>query len=540
MKIKNKLFLSIGALATLSAPITGVVSCGSTKTVIKEVEVNNVESFMKMMYDLQTNMNYVKSSKTSTALDAFANKEIAGSDIESKLGITLSANIKKYIGSISIVLSAGETDGTGKTYKARLRYLDDLSANVAEHNMYINSSEVKMVYDEVMTPYLALNKKPVSGSADALAVRNWIKSFAKTYASATDAMIAEHDFTYSLSKSSKGRLRTLEANADWRAETGNEAIWTQIKTWIDSGTGDFTNDITGIKGKNIIITVPGTDTSSTEILGYGAHYDLNFAHFNKDGNGYSDNVSGLVGLMALLKSAIASPKEYTQQFMFWDAEENGVNGSTQFVKTEIVGNNKVGDYIGYVNLDTIAGGDYLYLGRGSSEYTSTSAPDNANSSSITNKLFEIAEIQYIDLKVPHILVNDSNGAEIEDYPKGVAYPASDFKPFSNAGIEIAGFESTNYFIFGEYGRDGYSQTVHSDFWFPDSSVSAEQKAIGIVGGPLNIEGVNVGGYSRDKEIGWGAIWHKTTDNKTKLDTVFANRMISQIETVVRIVKELEI
>lgn len=113
-----------------------------------------------------------------------------------------------------------------------------------------------------------------------------------------------------------------------------------------------TFDISKTQTSQNVVGVQNNGAENYVIL--GAHYDCVY----KDASwGYSDNLSGVVGLMATAQ-ALQAYSNHNLIFAFWGAEEVGCLGSEYFVKNlpqEIKNNTLL-----YINFDSIGAGDYRY------------------------------------------------------------------------------------------------------------------------------------------------------------------------------------
>lgn len=85
--------------------------------------------------------------------------------------------------------------------------------------------------------------------------------------------------------------------------------------------------------RNILVTVPGQDTSRWVVV--GAHYDHEGTKNGAVYHGADDNASGTVVLLELARAAQASGVQPQQSvvFGFWDGEERGLLGSRHYVET---------------------------------------------------------------------------------------------------------------------------------------------------------------------------------------------------------------
>lgn len=103
---------------------------------------------------------------------------------------------------------------------------------------------------------------------------------------------------------------------------------------------------TDIVGQNILVEIQGKDMNHAAIL--GAHYDS-----VKQGPGINDNASGVAVLLELLQQYAQHriQPQYTLYFAFWDAEEDGLGGSRDFVAK--MTDQQLRGIKAYINLDMV-------------------------------------------------------------------------------------------------------------------------------------------------------------------------------------------
>ncbi len=208
-------------------------------------------------------------------------------------------------------------------------------------------------------------------------------------------------------------------------------------------TQKFTFESDDVFGEsyNVIAVVPG---ASTEQVIVGAHYDSVDV-----GEGYSDNASGVGALLAAAETlAGRTPPPYTTTFIAFGAEEVGLFGSEYYASQMTA--QEIADTIGMINLDTLVGGDivYVYGGAGDAGW-------------IRDQALAIAD--------PMALPLETNPGLNPDYPEGTTGDWSDHAPFRMQGIPYAYFESTNWEI-GDL--DGYVQTVdHGEIWHTENDTA---------------------------------------------------------------------
>jgi hypothetical protein len=84
--------------------------------------------------------------------------------------------------------------------------------------------------------------------------------------------------------------------------------------------------------KNIIATLPGTDTTSDAVIIVGAHYD-SVSSDPAYAPGATDNGCGVAIVLELARVMSRHSFDCTVQFAFWNAEEIGRRGSRSYVQT---------------------------------------------------------------------------------------------------------------------------------------------------------------------------------------------------------------
>lgn len=168
----------------------------------------------------------------------------------------------------------------------------------------------------------------------------------------------------------------------------------------------------------------------------GAHYDSVGV-----GTGADDNASS-VGV--ILETAEALKKKnlpYTIKFVFFGAEEEGLQGSKYYVSS--MTEKEKSNTVAMINLDSLLAGDKIYV------YGS-----EGEGGWIRDLALKIAKQRNIPL--------ETNPGLNPDYPKGTTGDWSDHAPFKDAGFPIGYFEATNWEL-GD--QDGYTQTVkHGAIW----------------------------------------------------------------------------
>lgn len=228
---------------------------------------------------------------------------------------------------------------------------------------------------------------------------------------------------------------------------------------------DYTNppdeDLQTISA-NIIATKPGR---SQKKLIIAAHLDDATPTNPVIEQGTSDNASGVGLLLWLAKSLQSADLPYSLTFIAFGCEENNLSGSRAYNaavnldRIEHLDANGTGwiehrvtdaarDTIGMINLDSIAGGDKLYVYSGKKDFPHTAW--------LRDRALQIASQKEIALETSPGL-NPS-------YPAGTTGDWGDSAPFQlgDLNIPFAYFEATNWEI-GD--KDGYTQTDRfGSFW----------------------------------------------------------------------------
>jgi putative aminopeptidase FrvX len=233
----------------------------------------------------------------------------------------------------------------------------------------------------------------------------------------------------------------------------------------------------------------------------GGHYDSTSAELGS--MGAVDNGASIAVMLTVAKMvAQLEQQEYGITFIAFGAEEVGLVGAYKYVEQATP--EQIASYLGMINLDGIVGSDKLYIHSAhSTPYTCQDNTENYKfDPSLRNQLYAIAQN-----------VSASDTFEIhpgfEGYPQGETGGWSDHAPFACAGIPIGNFESTNFDINGQSGRDGYSQSTNPALW-----TCFDEEALG----PCD----------RETEQKWGKIWHTGSDRLDVLEALFPGRMSQQL------------
>ena len=258
---------------------------------------------------------------------------------------------------------------------------------------------------------------------------------------------------------------------------------------------------------NISAVIPG---ESKKRLVIGAHFDS--TGVEQGSLGATDNASGVAVLLAVSEQLVQMRGlPYSVQVVFFGSEEIGKLGSNYFVHA--MSRAELGNIIAMLNLDTVIGGDVLYVH--SSSPTDFSCKKIENAKLNTSGVFRDALLAYgasqSSLPVQFELHEDS-----EVFAAGQTGDWSDHQAFACNNIPIAYIEATNMDINGRGGKDGYSQSIEAQFWTCYS-------------------GKKIGSCDPDKEKKWGEIWHTQFDRLDRLFPVFNARMIDQLDANISLI-----
>ena len=279
--------------------------------------------------------------------------------------------------------------------------------------------------------------------------------------------------------------------------------------WQDSGYDvarlpfEFTLKMTELNSQNLSITLPG---ESKSVVVVGAHYDSVGDH--NGSLGLIDNGSGVSALLTLAKQLKGKTLPYTVRFVAFGAEERGLKGSKAYIQQGLKGHQDIqlNNVVAMINLDTIIGGDKLYVHSAHSTPYKCDAIGQQNyssSSTVRDGLKSVSDSTYKDS--PHLL-----HAAFKGYPEGETGSWSDHSPFACAGIPIAYIEATNFALEGKRGNDGYSQVADKAYW-------------------TCLDDTKLAACDRSKEKAWGEIWHTKFDRADALFPVMKDRLKAQME-----------
>ena len=170
---------------------------------------------------------------------------------------------------------------------------------------------------------------------------------------AETAIVASHDYEarYHDAPRALETLKTLASDAYEGRRTGEPGnlkamAWIEARLdsldaepWNESGyrapfvAARFDSPENGVRGTNILARIDGTAGAGGPVLVMSAHFDHLGAVDGEIYNGADDNASGVAALLETLAWFKEHPPRNTLLFAFFDAEEQGLSGSTSFVAT---------------------------------------------------------------------------------------------------------------------------------------------------------------------------------------------------------------
>lgn len=283
--------------------------------------------------------------------------------------------------------------------------------------------------------------------------------------------------------------------ADWIANH-----WSNMGYSVKTLPFAYTARMKEYKSLNLSVDLKG---KSDQILLVGAHFDA--VGIKTGSEGLIDNGSGVAALLSIADQLRPLVEKgtipYTIRLVAFGAEERGLQGARNYVNRSDVQREK---WLGMINLDTIIGGDQLYVHSAHSSPYPCQGVHNAN--------YNFDTVLREGLLATSKRLFKESGHQLhpatEGYPEGQTGSWSDHAPFACAGIPIAYLEATNFTVKGKRGFDGYSQTDNPEFW---TCFDADKRTA----------------CDRFREKTWGEIWHTKFDTEKALFPVMKDHLRSQ-------------
>ncbi|WP_427867527.1 M28 family metallopeptidase [Mycoplasmopsis arginini] len=300
-------------------------------------------------------------------------------------------------------------------------------------------------------------------------------------------------------------------------------------------------------GNNIVVTInPSntvTDNGAIKVKDFYivSHYDsTNNVGPNGTSWGGTDNGSGVTVNLSLLKH-FSDPKNREKlgvrlHLIFVDAEEVGKLGSIAFVKQFLTGeaNELLKNSLGMINMDTVAGGDYMYI----------HSPDTRKAKETYNTSPLLRDfINKISKERVNELKDDSQELKIhpqfveDEFRPGETGDWSDHAPFYQiANLPVAYVESTNFGVKSKFEiYDGYAQTTNPKAWvLKDGKTTLADQGKTLLKRTLKNGQVVYDwpeGMTADDFAVLGDIWHSDLDTLQWINENIGRRFYKQLETV---------
>lgn len=237
------------------------------------------------------------------------------------------------------------------------------------------------------------------------------------------------------------------------------------------------------QSSNIITLKKG---QSPKELIIGAHYDSVPV---KGNTGADDNASGVALALETAKRIVNQTVPYTVRFIFFGAEEMGLQGSKAY--TEKMTKEEIANTIGMVNIDSIIAGDmnYMYSGQGGEGWLRDQAFDIASALGIKDM--------------------QTNTGEYSEIPYGETGDWSDHAPFNQLGIPVVYLESSNW------------------------SLTADEK-----GNPIQVKPGTVSAEGYIQTAKHGRVYHTENDNLPWMQAEFPGRAQKSLKNFASILYNL--
>jgi len=303
---------------------------------------------------------------------------------------------------------------------------------------------------------------------------------------------------YELTDEKKGiGARPAGSEQEKKASAWLKQEWQNMGYDVDQFDFDFKLKGKSLTSNNLSVTLKG---HSDRTIIIGAHYDSTGEDHGSLGT--IDNGSGVAAILSLAKRLKNKSLPYTVRLVAFGAEEFGLQGAKAYVLNK---QESLDNVIAMINLDTIIGGDKLYIHSANEipyKCEGFEAPKYNNNVAVRDGLISVSKSLF--KQQAHALHPAYQG-----YPEGQTGGWSDHAPFACSGIPIAYLEATNFSINGYSGNDGYSQTEHPKAW---SCFNAKDKTA----------------CDKKSEKKWGMIWHTEFDRLDKLNSMFQRRLYKQL------------
>ncbi|QJG67187.1 M28 family peptidase [Mycoplasma phocoenae] len=376
---------------------------------------------------------------------------------------------------------------------------------------------------------------------------------------ATGERAANASKTYVAAKGTKSLTKNLvvrEDQTDVQSKLNEDGFVTQGFLWHGKDAPQRLGKTYNNFGTNIIVTINPDkekfkDVEGIKDLYITSHYDsTGYAEHGQGGDvikgrsswGATDNATGVAITLAMLKH-YSNPENRKNlgvrlHIVFADAEEMGVYGTTAFVNSFV---EKSDNVIGAINLDTVSGGDHVYVHSRGAFGTTFGDQVNPGQTAIRDQIIAIsqrrAELLNDLSQALEIHPSLQNSEEFEPITVGGTGDWSDHEPFHQKGIRTAYFESTNFDILSKYEVfDGYAQVKDDFAWIDKNGNKVKLVKQSINGGVLEKWVLPEGMKMSDIKLA-GDIWHSDFDTPQFMKEHYGNRVYKQLDTIFESITE---
>ncbi|MGX9357570.1 M28 family metallopeptidase [Mycoplasma sp. 773] len=328
----------------------------------------------------------------------------------------------------------------------------------------------------------------------------------------------------------------------------NDGFFTQGFLFANNGYNNV--------GNNIVVTInPSaklTDNGKRKIKDFYivSHYDsMNNVGPEGISWGATDNATGVTVNLNLLKY-FSDPKNRDNlsvrlHLIFVDGEELGKLGSEAFVKQFLTGEkNELRDNsLGMINMDTVAGGDYMYIHSPNTvddlneEYGKVKKDEWNLSPLLRNHINMLSKERANKIKDADQELKIHPQFVKTEYKEGETGDWSDHAPFYQiAKLPVAYVESTNFAIKAKSGLyDGYAQTINPKAWVLKNGKTIEKlKERKLENGQIVHDWPD--GLKKEDFAILGDIWHSDLDTLKWVNDNIGPKFYKQLDTVFQTLK----
>ncbi len=479
----KKLVFLLLTLLLLSGALMAFVSCDSdeiaalkdsvealadeVQSLSDEIPTESVAQLQTQLSALAGQVNALSGAVTAEDLSAVTAqlngiadsiKTLSGDISNAKLSEinTALSNVAATLTAMASDLSNGQTgiasgladaqtgiDALNSAQKALADKLDAIAAVLEAMNAQPEPSPLAFDYGEECFDKIKYidavlrDRDCLNGENFKLAVK-WIK-WNLISAGYSEDEIVEQDFTITRYYSKTANLASA-LSAVKSYETDGKLYERVGRNYVESETGTYVKATVTLS--NLMVVKKGA--SDKQII-IGAHFD---------GTGTGDNGSGIALALTTAQHVHDIETPNTLVFVFFNAEEYGLYGSTACANA--LSEEEIEKTLYMINLDSLVCGDYCNLYSGVQDNAAKTVKDawpyyNA---------IEVAESIGLTFHTnPWTWENPAPGYDTPDYASPSTGDWSDHAEFAERGIPYLYFEATNWYIPGPYHEyDGYGET----------------------------------------------------------------------------------